>query len=50
MYPALGWWEYREETKNLRLPYAVVVSVDFGTQDIDVYTAIQAAVTTTIST
>lgn len=50
VYPALGWWEYREATKNLRIPYAVVVSVDFGTQDIDVYTAIQATIATAITT
>jgi len=50
VYPALDWWEYREATKIERIPYAVVVSVDFGTHDIDVYTAIQVVTATTIAT
>lgn len=30
-------------TRNLRIPYAIVVSVDFGTEDIDLYAAIEAS-------
>ncbi|MDQ7806027.1 S8 family peptidase [Amycolatopsis sp. A133] len=50
VYPVLGWWEDHDATKNLRIPYAVVISIDFGQEDIDVYTAIQTATSTAITT
>jgi hypothetical protein len=48
VYPVLGWWDVRDTTKNVTIPYAVVVSVDFGTEDIDLYAAIQASIATSI--
>ncbi|GAA5149895.1 S8 family peptidase [Pseudonocardia eucalypti] len=43
IYPILGWWEDRDTTKDLAIPFAVVVSVDFGSEDIDLYAAIEAS-------
>lgn len=48
--PTLGWWEDRDSTRDIAVPYAIVVSVDFGSMDIDLYAAIQAAARSTIST
>ncbi|MGK8487088.1 S8 family peptidase [Nocardia asiatica] len=48
VYPTLGWWEDREETKNLSIPYCVVISVDFGDQDVDIYAAIQAQISNSV--
>ncbi|GAA3637835.1 S8 family peptidase [Lentzea roselyniae] len=50
VYPVLGWWEDREVTRNLKIPYAVVVSVDFGSEDVDIYAAIEAGVAASVST
>lgn len=48
VYPALGWWDDRDITRNLQIPYAIVVSVDFGAEDIDLYAAIEASATATL--
>ncbi|TNC28024.1 S8 family peptidase [Amycolatopsis alkalitolerans] len=50
VFPILGWWEQRESTKNLEIPYAIVVSVDSYSEDIDLYAAIQASIATNIET
>jgi hypothetical protein len=48
VYPALGWWEHRDITKDTMIPYAIVVSVDFGAEDVDLFAAIEASVTATV--
>jgi hypothetical protein len=37
VYPVVGWWEDAEANWERDLPYSVVVSVDFGDVDIDLY-------------
>ena len=43
VYPVTGWWEDRAATWERKLPYSVIVSVDLGEVDIDLYSL--AAVT-----
>jgi hypothetical protein len=43
VYPVTGWWEDRAATRERKLPYSVIVSVDLGDADIDLYSL--AAVT-----
>ncbi|WP_161630722.1 hypothetical protein [Amycolatopsis decaplanina] len=49
IYPALGWWEDHDRTRHLRIPYAMVVSVDFGAADVDIYNAVQISTTASVS-
>ncbi|MFC3453056.1 S8 family peptidase [Amycolatopsis speibonae] len=49
IYPALGWWEDHDRTRHLRIPYAMVVSVDFGSADVDIYNAVQISTTASVS-
>ena len=44
VYPTLGWWEGREERKDAAVPYSLVVSIDAGDADIDLYAEIEAAI------
>ena len=37
VYPVTGWWEDRAATRERRLFYSVVVSVDLGEVDLDLY-------------
>lgn len=37
VYPVTGWWEGGAATWERRLPYSVVVSVDLGDVDLDLY-------------
>ena len=37
VYPVTGWWEDRAATRERRLPYSAVVSVDLGEVDLDLY-------------
>jgi Subtilase family len=37
VYPVTGWWEDRAATYERKLPYSVVVSVDLGDADVDLY-------------
>jgi hypothetical protein len=37
VYPVTGWWEDRAATQERKLPYSVVVSVDLGDADVDLY-------------
>lgn len=37
VYPVTGWWEDRAATWERKLPYSVIVSVDLGEVDIDLY-------------
>lgn len=37
VYPVTGWWEDSAATWERRLPYSVVVSVDLGDVDVDLY-------------
>jgi len=37
VYPVTGWWEDSTATWERRLPYSVIVSVDLGDVDIDLY-------------
>jgi subtilase family protein len=37
VYPAAGWWEDSTLTRERRLPYSVIVSVDLGDVDLDLY-------------
>jgi hypothetical protein len=43
VYPVTGWWEDRAATRERKLPYSAIVSVDLGEVDIDLYSL--AAVT-----
>lgn len=43
VYPVLGWWEDGREGWDKDLPYSVVVSVDLGDVDLDVYSLVSAA-------
>lgn len=52
VYPVLGWWEDNRESWDKELPYSVVVSVDLGDVDLDVYALVSACLvpaTVTIS-
>jgi hypothetical protein len=37
VYPVTGWWEDSAATRERRLPYSVIVSVDLGDVDLDLY-------------
>lgn len=37
VYPVTGWWEDSTATHERRLPYSLVVSVDLGDVDLDLY-------------
>jgi len=37
VYPVTGWWEDHAATWERRLPYSVIVSVDLGDVDLDLY-------------
>jgi hypothetical protein len=37
VYPVTGWWEDSTATYERRLPYSVIVSVDLGDADLDLY-------------
>lgn len=37
VYPVVGWWEDNKEGREKLLPYSVVVSVDLGEADVDLY-------------
>jgi hypothetical protein len=37
VYPVTGWWEDRAATWERKLPYSVIVSVDLGDVDVDLY-------------
>jgi hypothetical protein len=37
VYPVSGWWEDRAATYERKLPYSVIVSVDLGDVDLDLY-------------
>jgi hypothetical protein len=37
VYPVTGWWEDSTLTHERRLPYSIIVSVDLGDVDVDVY-------------
>jgi hypothetical protein len=43
VYPVTGWWEDSSSTWERKLPYSVIVSVDLGEIDVDLYSL--AAVT-----
>jgi hypothetical protein len=38
VYPVVGWWEDSKVRQQQELPYSVVVSVDLGEVDLDLYT------------
>jgi hypothetical protein len=42
IYPTLGWWERNDLTRDREIPYALVVSVDFGDLDVDLHSAVLA--------
>jgi hypothetical protein len=37
VYPATGWWEDSTATYERKLPYSLIVSVDLGDVDLDLY-------------
>jgi hypothetical protein len=37
VYPATGWWEDSTATHERKLPYSLIVSVDLGDIDLDLY-------------
>ncbi len=39
----LGWWDNARDTRDRRLPFSLVVSVDLGEVDVDLYAAVSAA-------
>lgn len=43
VYPVLGWWEDGREGWDKDLPYSLVVSVDLGAVDLDIYSLVSAA-------
>lgn len=44
VFPALGWWDGREQRKEAAVPYSLVVTIDAGDADIDLYSEISAAI------
>jgi hypothetical protein len=48
VFPVLGWWNGREQRENAAVPYSLVVSIDAGDADIDLYAEIEAAITVPI--
>ena len=43
VYPVLGWWEDSREGWQKQLPYSLVVGVDLGDVDVDLYAIIAPA-------
>jgi hypothetical protein len=50
VYPVLGWWEDSRDGWTKDLPYSVVVSVDLGEVDIDLYSLVAQALIATAVT
>jgi hypothetical protein len=50
IYPVVGWWEQRQSTRERSIPFALVVSADFGDADVDLYNAIVTSVPATVIT
>jgi subtilisin family serine protease len=44
VYPAIGWWDGRPQREDAAVPYSLVVSIDAGNADIDLYAEIEAAI------
>jgi hypothetical protein len=40
VYPVTGWWEHSTGTHERRLPYSLIVSVDLGDVDVDLYSLV----------
>ena len=50
VYPTLGWWESRNERKSAIVPYSLVVTVDAGDAEVDLYTLIENLLPVVIET
>ncbi len=37
VYPVVGWWEDSTEGRQKQLPYSIVISIDLGEADVDLY-------------
>jgi hypothetical protein len=48
VFPTLGWWDKREDRLAAEIPFALVVTVDAGEADIDLYALIETAVSVPI--
>ena len=45
IWPVLGWWRGRKERRGSEVPYSLVVTIDAGDADVDLYTPIEVALT-----
>lgn len=45
VYPVLGWWDRRLERSDTEIQYSLIVSIDAGDADVDLYTPIENFVT-----
>lgn len=41
VYPVLGWWDRRKERQDSSVPYSLIVTLDAGEADVDLYTPIE---------
>jgi len=44
VYPSPGWWDGRTERLDAAIPYGLVVSIDTGEADIDLYSFVEARI------
>ncbi|MDW5597320.1 S8 family peptidase [Conexibacter stalactiti] len=44
VFPVLGWWDGREERSRRSIPYSLVISLDAGEANVDLYSAIEATI------
>jgi hypothetical protein len=44
VFPTLGWWEGREQRAGAVIPFSLVVTIDAGQADVDLYSLIEAAI------
>jgi hypothetical protein len=49
VFPTLGWWEGRAERISGEIPFALVVTVDAGEANIDLYSLIEAAISVPVT-
>jgi hypothetical protein len=48
VFPVLGWWERHAERDDRAIRYALIVTLDAGTADVDLYTPIQVGIPSSV--
>jgi Subtilase family len=50
VYPVPGWWDGRTDREDAVVDYSLVVSIDVGSADVDLYSLIQSAISVSVQT